>query len=480
MNAYRRQHQGNPESVMMFGRIDWLTFCLFLGLAVIGWMMIFSVSYEEYRQVGMGGFLNTSAGKQAIWLGICGLVFAFIMLFDHKFWQTFAYPIYGLSMLMLVLVLIFGTNIKGATSWFSFGGFSLQPSELAKVGTCLGVSAFLSTYSTDLRHPKAQLTALGLIALPVLLIMLQPDAGSALVFTSFLVVYFREGLNPIYYIVGIVGATLLILGFIYPPVQIIFGTVLAGAAVLAYYFSNNLRNYAWAAIALLAIAAYNLSGLGYHLYLLGGAILFFLASGFIAYQQRNGRMAMLMAFFLILGSGLAFASNYAFNYVLKPHQQDRINVWLQPEKCDERGSLYNLTQSKAAIGSGGLEGKGFLNGTMTKLNYVPEQSTDFIFCTIGEEQGFVGTAGIILLYLLLLLRITVVAERQKSAFARHYAYCVAGILFIHIFINIGMTMGVTPIIGIPLPLISKGGSSLLGFTIMISILLKLDKHRFRH
>lgn len=465
---------------MMFDRIDWLTFCLFLGLAVIGWMMIFSVSYEEYRQVGMSGFLNTSAGKQAIWLGICGLVLAFIMLFEHKFWQTFAYPIYGLSMLMLVLVLVFGTNIKGATSWFSFGGFSLQPSELAKVGTCLGVSAFLSTYSTDLRHPKAQLTALGLIALPVLLIMLQPDAGSALVFTSFLVVYFREGLNPIYYIVGIVGATLLILGFIYPPVQIIFGTVLAGAAVLAYYFSNNLRNYAWAAIALLAIAAYNLSGLGYHLYLLGGAILFFLASGFIAYQQRNGRMAMLMAFFLILGSGLAFASNYAFNYVLKPHQQDRINVWLQPEKCDERGSLYNLTQSKAAIGSGGLEGKGFLNGTMTKLNYVPEQSTDFIFCTIGEEQGFVGTAGIILLYLLLLLRITVVAERQKSAFARHYAYCVAGILFIHIFINIGMTMGMTPIIGIPLPLISKGGSSLLGFTIMISILLKLDKHRFRH
>lgn len=480
MNAYRRQRQSSPGSAMVFGRIDWLTFCLFLGLAGIGWMMIFSVSYEEFRQVGMGGFLSTSAGKQAIWLGICGLVFAFIMLFDHKFWQTFAYPIYGLSMLMLVLVLIFGTNIKGATSWFSFGGFSLQPSELAKVGTCLGVSAFLSTYSTDLRQPKAQLTALGLIALPVLLIMLQPDAGSALVFTSFLIVYFREGLNPIYYIVGILGTTLLILGFIYPPSQIIFGATLAGAGVLAYYFQKNLRIYAWAALVLLAIAAYNLFGLGYQLYLLGGAALLFTAAGVIAYQQRNGRMAMLMVFFLIVGSGLTFASNYAFNYVLQPHQQDRINVWLQPEKCDERGSLYNLTQSKAAIGSGGVEGKGFLGGTMTKLNYVPEQSTDFIFCTIGEEQGFIGTAGIILLFLLLLLRITVVAERQKSSFARHYAYCVAGILFIHIFINIGMTMGVTPIIGIPLPLISKGGSSLLGFTIMISILLKLDKHRFRH
>jgi len=376
------------ESAMMFGRIDWLTFCLFLGLAVIGWMMIFSVSYEEYLQVGMSGFLSTSAGKQAIWLGICGLVFAFIMLFDHKFWQTFAYPLYGLSVLLLILVLIFGTNIKGATSWFSFGGFSLQPSELAKVVTCLGVSAFLSTYSTDLRQPKAQLTALGLIALPVLLIMLQPDAGSALVFTSFLIVYFREGLNPVYYVVGIVGATLLILGFIYPPGQIIFGSILACTAILSYYFGKNLRNYSWIAITLLGIAAYNLSGLGYENYLLGGAVLFFTAAGIIAYQQRNGRMAMLMASFLIIGSGLTFASNYAFNYVLKPHQQDRINVWLQPEKCDERGSLYNLTQSKAAIGSGGLEGKGFLNGTMTKLNYVPEQSTDFIFCTIGEEQGF--------------------------------------------------------------------------------------------
>ncbi|MBV6653149.1 MAG: rod shape-determining protein RodA, partial [Mameliella sp.] len=305
-------------------------------------------------------------------------------------------------------------------------------------------------------------------------------AGSALVFTSFLLVFFREGLSPIYYIVGIVGSTLLVLGFIYPPVPIIFGTILTGTAVLSYYFEKSLRTYAWIAIGLLAIAAYNLSALGYELYMVGGAALFFIAASVIAYQQRNGRLALLMAFFLFLGSGLAFASNYAFNYVLKPHQQDRINVWLQPEKCDERGSLYNLTQSKAAIGSGGLEGKGFLNGTMTKLNYVPEQSTDFIFCTIGEEQGFIGTAGIILLFLLLLLRITVVAERQKSNFARHYAYCVAGILFMHIFINIGMTMGVTPIIGIPLPLISKGGSSLLGFTIMISILLKLDKHRYRH
>lgn len=480
MNAYRRQRQRGPGNLVMFGRIDWLTFCLFLGLAVIGWMMIFSVSYEEFKQVGMSGFLSTSAGKQAIWLGISALVFAFLMLFDHKFWQTFAYPIYVLSMLALLLVLFLGTNIKGATSWFSFGGFSIQPSELAKVGTCLGVSAFLSTYSTDLRAPKAQLTALGLIGLPILLILLQPDAGSALVFTSFLIVFFREGLSAFYYIVGILGAILLILGFIYPPLQIIFGTILAGTAVLAYYFSSNLRTYAWIAIALLAVAAYNLTDLGYGSYLLGGASLFFIAACILAYQQRNGRMAVLMASFLVLGSGLTYASNYAFNYILQPHQQDRINVWLQPEKCDERGSLYNLTQSKAAIGSGGIEGKGFLGGTMTKLNYVPEQSTDFIFCTIGEEQGFIGTAGIILLFLLLLLRITVVAERQKSDFARHYAYCVAGILFMHIFINIGMTMGITPIIGIPLPLISKGGSSLLGFTIMIGILIKLDKHRFSH
>ncbi len=463
----------------VLGRIDWMTFCLFLGLAVIGWMMIFSVSYEEYRQLGPSGFLSTSAGKQAIWLGICGGIFAFIMLFDHKFWQTFAYPVYAFSMLMLVLVLFLGTNIKGATSWFSFGGFSFQPSELAKFGTCLGVSAFLSAYSTDLRNARAQLTVLGLLLVPMLLILLQPDAGSALVFTSFLVVLFRQGLSSTYYIVGGLSIMLLILGLVFPPLPIMIALALLGTAVLAYQLPAQYKGYALGGVAVLGAGSYFLYGLDYGWHVLGALAVAFLVAAFAAYQNRNGRLAFLLAIFLLAGSGLAYAASYGFNQVLKPHQQDRINVWLQPEKCDERGSLYNLAQSKTAIGSGGLEGKGFLNGTMTKLNYVPEQSTDFIFCTIGEEQGFIGAMGIVVLFLLLMLRITVLAERQRSAFARNYAYCVAGIVFIHVFINIGMTMGLMPIIGIPLPLISKGGSSLLGFTLMIAVLLKMDKHRMR-
>ncbi len=461
----------------MLGRIDWLTFCLFLGLAGIGWMMIFSVSYEEYQEVGMSGFLSTSAGKQAMWLGISALVFAFIMLFDHKFWPTFAYPLYVASILSLVLVLFLGANIKGATSWFSFGGFSIQPSELAKVGACLGLSAFLSSYSTNLKEIRSQLIAVGLIAVPMLLILLQPDAGSALVFSALLIVLFREGLSPTYFIVAGVAVTLLLLGFVYDPLKVILGTMLAAIATLAFYFERSYRLYWWLGVLLLSMASYYLYGLGYQWYLLGGAALTFLVSAVLSYQFRNGRMAVIMGFFLLLGSGIAFGASYVFNDVLKPHQQDRINVWLQPEKCDRRGSLYNLTQSKAAISSGGLEGKGFLQGTMTKLNYVPEQSTDFIFCTIGEEQGFIGTLCIVLLFFLLILRITVIAERQRSSFNRLYAYCVASLLFIHVFINIGMTMGIMPIIGIPLPLISKGGSSLLGFSVMIAILLKLDKHR---
>lgn len=474
----RRPSQAAAGSAML-GRIDWMTFCLFLGLAVIGWMMIFSVGYEEFRQMEAGSFLSTSAGKQAVWLGGSALVFAFIMLLDYKFWQTFAYPIYIFSIVLLVLVLFFGTHINGATAWFTFGGVSFQPSELAKFGVCLGMSAFLGTYNTDLRNLRSQLIVLGMLGLPVLLIMLQPDAGSALVFGSFLIVLFREGLSPNYYIVGGVAALLLILGFIIPPQEIIPWILLSAIAILAWQFPKPERYYWLGGIGLLGFALNAFAGLGYTWSIMAGIAAVFVVAAVLAYQRRQGRLAGLLAFFIIVGSGLTFVANYGFNEVLQPHQQDRINVWLQPDKCDRRGSLYNLAQSKAAISSGGLEGKGFLSGTMTKLNYVPEQSTDFIFCTIGEEQGFIGSAGIVILFLLLLLRITVIAERQRSNFSRHYAYCVAGILFVHLFVNIGMTMGIMPIIGIPLPLISKGGSSLIGFTIMIAVLLKLDKHRYR-
>lgn len=475
----RRRALRREGASPILGHIDLITFSLFLALAVVGWLMVFSVGFEEFR-VGEGvSFLSTSAGKQAIWIGICALIFAFIMLLDWKFWQTFAYAIYAISIGLLVLVLFLGTNIKGATSWFTFGGFSFQPSEIAKFGAALALSGFLSSYSTDLRKTRSQLISLTIIVTPILLILAQPDAGSALVFLSFFLVLFREGLNPGYYIAaGIMGA-LLIAGLVYEPENITLALALLALLAMTYNLKSKQRLYWMLGALLVGGASYYLVQMEYLPYVLSGSLLLFLVLSYVLYRQRNGRLAAILFFFLIAGSGLAFAANYGFNNILKPHQQDRINVWLQPDKCDERGSLYNLVQSKTAIGSGGLQGKGFLKGTMTKGNFVPEQSTDFIFCTIGEEQGFIGTFGIIALFLLLLFRITMIAERQRASFSRIYAYCVAGIIFLHFFINIGMTMGLTPIIGIPLPFISKGGSSLMGFTIMIAVMLKLDKHRYR-
>ena len=463
----------------ILGHIDLVTFSLFLALVIVGWLMVFSVGYEEFRNMEAGSFLSTSAGKQAIWIGICGLIFAFIMLFDWKFWQTFAYPIYAFSIGLLVLVLFFGTNIKGATSWFSFGGFSFQPSEVAKFGTALALAGFLSSYSTDLKNPRSQFISLMIILAPILLVLVQPDAGSALVFLSFFLVLFREGLNPAYYVVAGVMGALLIAGLVVDPMHIALTLALLSLLIMAFSLRAKQRRYWMLGVAALAGVSFYLTRLDYLSYVLAGCLVAVLVLGYVLYQQRNGRLAATLIFFLLAGTGLAFAANYGFNNVLKPHQQDSINVWLQPDKCDERGSLYNLVQSKTAIGSGRIQGKGFLHGTMTKGNFVPEQSTDFIFCTIGEEQGFIGTFGIIVLFLLLLFRISMIAERQRYSFARHYAYGVAGIIFIHFFINIGMTMGLMPIIGIPLPFISKGGSSLMGFTIMIAVMLKLDKHRNR-
>lgn len=457
--------------------IDLITFSLYLGLVSIGWLMVYTVGYGEGYPADVFKYLATQSGKQTIWIGISIVAFAVIMLLDWKFWTTFAYPIYTVGLFFLVAVLIFGTRTNGATAWFSFGGFSFQPSELAKFGTLLAVSAFLSYYSTSLKQFKSQIIAIGLIFTPMVLILMQPDAGSAFVFLSFLILFYREGLSPTVYLVGAFSAILLILGLIIPTEQISLTLLLLGVGALFFQFKP-LSYWVAGAIAL-AVGAFFLAKEGAWWISLGAGSLAFVTAGWFVYRRRKARLVFLLSAAILVGSGLAFAANYAFNSVLKPHQQDRINVWLRPERCSEKGSLYNVTQSKMAISSGGFEGKGFLNGTMTRLNYVPEQSTDFIFCTIGEEQGFVGVFGVVTLFLLLLIRLTVLAERQRSTFSRHYAYGLAGILFIHFFINIGMTMGLLPIIGIPLPFISKGGSSLLGFTTMIAVMLKLDSHRYQ-
>jgi len=462
-----------------FRNFDRSIFGLFLALIAIGWLMVFTVGYKDGYVGGMSAFFSTPAGKQTMWMGVATIAFLVVIVIDWKFWSTFAYPIFILSLVGLALVLVLGTEIKGAKSWFIFGGFSIQPSELAKFGACLAMAAFMSNYSTNLKQLRSQIIALGLMVVPMGLIMLQPDAGSALVFGGFLILFFREGLPTTYYLIGGFSATMLLLGFVYPVPAILLGATW----LVLFIFGYSLKGRPW---WLLAATAVSIAGYifyqdeeGRYFYLIvGGSAASLIAYGIAMYREKKSKMIGLVTAAMVYGAILSLGAGYVFNSVLKPHQQNRISSWLTPNQANA-DAKYNLLQSKMAIGSGGATGKGFLKGTMTKLDFVPEQYTDFIFCTVGEEQGFIGSFSIIVLFVLLLLRIVTIAERQRSNFSRHYMYGVAGVLFVHFFINIGMTMGLMPIIGIPLPFISKGGSSLIGFTVMIAVLLKLDGNRYK-
>ncbi len=459
--------------------IDWMVFSLYLSLIGVGWLMIYTVGHGDgYPQSRVDFIFETTVGKQTIFIGVSAVLLLFTIVIDWKFWRTFAYLIYGASILSLILVLIFGKNINGATSWFALpGGFTLQPSEFAKFATCLALAAYLSTYSSSLREFRSQITAILMMLVPMVLIFLQPDAGSAVVFLSFFIVLYREGMPSMPYLFALALGTVFILSLSFEPLSVILGLLLSSLFVLLFNIKR-MPIYYWLALLVWGVLSIIAFRMEYEWYSIAANVLLALGLMLYHWNNRQQRISFLVSTALVLGSLQIFATNFAFNNILRPHHQDRINVWLNPEKCDPQGSLYNVLQSKMAIGSGGLMGKGFTNGTMTKLNYVPEQSTDFIFCTIGEEQGFVGSFAIVVLFLLLLLRIVTIAERQRSTFSRQYAYGVAGVLFIHFFINIGMTMNLIPTIGIPLPFISYGGSSLLGFTLMIGVLLKLDSHRY--
>lgn len=455
--------------------LDWMTLSLYLCLVMVGWLMIFTVGYEEGYN-GISDFLSRPVGRQTIWIGISFVAMFLLYFIDWKFFQTFSYLFYIAGLILLFLVLFFGPKINGARSWFMFGGFSFQPSEFAKFGTCLALSTYLSSFSTSMRELKHQIIAVGLIIAPMFLILLQSDAGSALVFFSFMIVLYRAGLSSTIYIVGAFVAAVFILALMYPALNIVLGLTLVSIVALSIGFKKK-RDAILIALAVVAGAIY-LTQIELLKYALPIALVVLGIYGWLEWQNRKERLVMLCAGGLIAGSILGFTANYAFNNILEKHQQDRINVWLNPEKSP-RDALYNVLQSKMAIGSGGAQGKGFLQGVMTKLEYVPEQFTDFIFCTIGEEQGFAGSFSIMVLFFLLLYRLVMIAERQRSNFSRFYCYGIAGILFVHFFINIGMTMGLVPIIGIPLPFISKGGSSLLIFSLMIGLVLKLDSNRFR-
>ncbi len=409
----------------IIGKIDWWLLLMYVLLAVIGVSTIYAAAFNENHPSIFD--MSQCYGKQALFLGLSLSTGIIIMLIDAKFFNAFAYVIYGLSILLLIYVLIGGSTISGSKSWIQLGGFSFQPSEFAKFGTALAVAHYLGNVNTDFSKLKTQMITYGMVLFPMLLILCQPDAGSALVFLVFILVFYREGMS----------GNILLIGF---------ATV--ALFLLTLYFSK------W----------YVIIGLG---------VLFVITIFFIERNKKN--IWKLIAVFSVAAM-MVFSVDFFFNNILKPHQRTRINIILGVEK-DIHGVGYNLHQSKIAIGSGGFSGKGYMQGTMTKYNFVPEQHTDFIFCTIGEEFGFIGSLVLLSLYLAFMIRIIILAERQRSTFSRIYGYAIASIIFFHLLVNIGMTIGLLPVIGIPLPFMSYGGSSLLMFSMMFFVFLKQDANR---
>ena len=413
------------RSKTIIGKIDIWLLVIYLALVTVGLLSIYAAAFNaDHPHIWD---FSQNYGKQLVFIGVSLLVGFIVLLIDAKAFNALAYVIYGLSLLSLLLVLAIGSKISGSTSWIQLGPISFQPSEFAKFGTALALAHYLGKLDTDLTKFKTKLTAYGIVFLPMLLILAQGDAGSAAVFIIFLLVIYREGMGGKILITGLVAATLFIVSL----------------CVSKWYIM----------IALAVI---------YGIFLL--------------MINRTKKNVWLLTGILIAACAFVFSVDFAFHHVLKPHQQTRINIILGKEH-DIRGVGYNLNQSMIAIGSGGFSGKGYLHGTMTKYNFVPEQHTDFIFCTVGEESGFLGCFAVIALYLALVLRIIHLAERQRSPFSRIYGYGIACVFFFHFAINIGMTIGLVPVIGIPLPFLSYGGSSLMFFSMMIFVFLKQDANR---
>ncbi|MCB0539313.1 MAG: rod shape-determining protein RodA [Chitinophagales bacterium] len=470
------------RSESFLNNIDWVLVSLYLILCIIGVAFIYSTGYNTSDTIRLFDF-GTVHGQQILWL-IVSLVVAFVVvIIDFKFYSNFAYIIYGAIMLLLASVLFLGVEINGSKSWFALGGFRFQPAELAKFATCLALAKVLSDINIDLRTLNGKLKAGTILAIPMALILLQGDVGSAIVFSSLIFVLHREGLESAFLVIGFGLILFSILALLYPPFLLLY---FYAGILCVFIFYNRLHKYPIIAPTLSVFALISVFIL-YNKYLLplnsftnSYAPLFILSLvvlivGFVLHYKKKKWITPFMAILFVVGV-YTFSVSFIFNNVLKQHHRDRINLILGKIE-DQSGAGYNLYQSKVAIGSGGLTGKGYLQGTQTMLNYVPEQSTDFIFTSIAEQFGFIGSFVLILLFTLFLLRIIQVSERQRSAIARIYGYGVASILFIHFFVNIGMTIGIVPVIGIPLPFISKGGSSLLSFTILLFVLIKFDTER---
>lgn len=460
--------------------IDWLSVFMYILLVFLGWINIYAAVYDDSHSSMLD--LSTKYGKQFLWIGAAFLLGVFIMLTDSKFFTAFSFVIYGLVIAMLAAVLFLGVVSHGARSWFEIGGIRIQPAEFGKFATCLAVANVMSRQGFKMMRLGSFVSIGLLLLLPAGLIILQNDTGSALVYSSFILVMYREGLHNSLFILCFVVIAIFIFTLLYSPL-VVLGLIIVGTLLAFFYYRQNRREFYWA-VLFLTISFLFLFFLNwlFEWYMGNDRLLLYaylpvcLTGIFFIYKRR-----MRYIIWVLLVSWACIGASIAVNTVfehLQPHQKNRIEVFLGKE-MDISGEGYNVYQSKIAIGSGGFSGKGFLQGTQTKYNFVPEQSTDFIFCTVGEEWGFIGSVSTIALFMLFIVRIIYRAERQRSAFSRIYGYGVAGILFFHVAENIGMTIGMTPVIGIPLPFFSYGGSSLWAFTILIFIFLRLDANRLQ-
>ena len=467
--------------------VDWITVLLYLIMITAGWFSICGASYE-YENTGLFD-PSGRPGSQLIWIGLSFVLIFVIMMIDANFYSVFAYLIYAAIVVLLVITIFVAPDIKGSHSWLVLGPLRLQPAEFAKFATALALAKLMSSYGFKLGDLKGFILTISLIFIPLFCILMQKETGSALVYLALFLVLYREGMSGFILLAGICAVTFFVISMKYAdvmlgitplgefivlcliqaitiilatrigkgnlPLKILFGLTLAGY-VGAYAVSLFIPvNFMLVSIWLIALSC---------CYLV-----------FLSVKNWIWHHALIVLFALV-SVGFLFSVDYVFHEVLEPHQQMRIKVSLGLED-DPSGAGYNVNQSKIAIGSGGFFGKGFLNGTQTKLKYVPEQDTDFIFCTVGEEQGFLGASAVLLVFSIFIIRLFLLAEKQKTAFGRVYGYSVASIFFFHLVINIGMVIGITPVIGIPLPFFSYGGSALWGFTILLFIFLRLDVAR---
>lgn len=482
------QRTTNQQGIL--ASLDWITIAIYLTLLVFGWISVCGASYT-YGDTDIFS-LGTRSGMQIVWIGTSIVLGFVILMTDDRMYDTFAYVIYAALMLLLFATIFNPHEIKGSRSWLVMGPLRLQPAEFAKFATALAISKLMSTYGFDLSRWRDLAVACGVIVFPMLLIIGQKETGSALVYAAFFLMLYREGMSGSFLFTGLAMVVYFVVGIRFAdtqmwdmPVSVGTFTVLLlvqifTSALVLIYCQDSKRAFSILGYSLgITVIALLFSEfvipfdiVWVQLFISVCTLLYLVYTAF----QWQIKEYLFIALFALGSVSFFYSANYVLNNVMQPHQRVRINVLLGLEE-DLAGAGYNVHQSEIAIGSGGIEGKGFLNGTQTKLKFVPEQDTDFIFCTVGEEEGFLGSAGVLVLFLALILRLIHVAERQPFKFGRVYGYCVLSVFLFHVFVNVGMVLGLLPVIGIPLPFFSYGGSSLWGFTILLFIFLRIDAGR---